>query len=213
MNIELKRNIEFRSSDIEILYEDFIENNGETEQEEGSVEKKEKRIDLSEDDFNREIDQSYKKGYSEGMINAIEKFENEHLEKINLLNEFSDHLIKEKDDLFSELEGQVINIAIAVSEKIVKQELSENTDILINLVKKGFEKLKSSLKFTLYLNDKSKTYFKSLKLRLAKQKSASISFELDDKLEEYDFYIESDQGNIYHILSDIYEQIKNMNKQ
>lgn len=214
MKLKLKKNTSFKSSDCEVSIEELpkAQEDEEYDLNEGNSEEKaeERRFDLSEAEFNRELEQSYKKGYSDGMIKSIEQLEIEHKERIKQFEELNHGIEEEKRKLFTDLENQVVKVSIAIAEKILKNEISDNNEHLLRLIRKGFEKLKNSLKFTLYMNKKNKDYFDSLNLELAKLKSASVRYEIDDKLEGLDFYIESDQGNIYHIVSDIFEQIRDI---
>ncbi len=153
--------------------------------------------------------QAYQKGFEAGqkagfaMGEAKAKVLIERIE--NLLNE----LIEFKRRLLTELQPQVIELAIAIAEKVILKELEEHPEQVVEIAKEGLMRLERQGKLTIKINPKLKEIFEKHRAELLKL-HPDIVFDIDPSLSVYEAVVMSSSEEI---TTDINEQLRNLIKE
>lgn len=95
---------------------------------------------------------AYQFGYEEGQRSAL-ALVNETLENISkLLGNAVNETINIKEEIIANAESNIIELAIAIAEKLVCHEIDQKEDFIIELVKESIRIAKSANEFVLKIN-------------------------------------------------------------
>ena len=162
--------------------------------------------------FQRQVQQSYEKGYSDGQKSAGEKLEKDYNEK--LIKKFSDvdGIISTLDKKISGygdvFEKVVIDLAISVAEKIVRREISEQS-IINNTLSTAMKRVIGSNKVLVKINPGDLEILnKSVDNRQLDSSLSKIQFEPDERIEPGGCFIETEIGNVDARISSQFNEMK-----
>lgn len=96
--------------------------------------------------------QAYELGYAEGNKSGVESERKNLVSALNTLNKGIIQLDEIKTELYHNAEKEVVNLAIAIAEKIVKHEVSIKKDTILNVLKQAVNKIVDSDKIKIRLN-------------------------------------------------------------
>ena len=150
--------------------------------------------------FQRQLQQYYEKGFTDGQRSATERLENEYSEKLsNKYEEIKKKLIEFDNALNEygkEFEKIVIELSLSISEKIVHREILKET-IIDDVLKDSIRRVIGSNKVVVKLNPSDFEKINSESNNIFNDDSLSkINFETDDKIEPGGCFIETEIGNV-----------------
>ena len=164
--------------------------------------------------FQRQIQQSYEKGFSDGQKSAFEKLEKEYKDKISIKYFDIDNIISSLDKSISGygdvFEKVVIDLAVSIAEKILKREIAERSIInetLSEAVKKVLGSNKVLVKINpadlAVLNDGERNHLTDFSF-------SKIQFEPDERIERGGCFIETEIGNVDARISSQFSELKKL---
>jgi len=164
--------------------------------------------------FQRQIQQSYEKGFSDGQKSAFEKLDNEFKDKISIKYSNIDNIISGLDKSISGygdiFEKVVIDLAVSIAEKILKREIAERSIInetLSEAVKRVLGSNKVLVKINpadlAVLNDGERNHLTDFSF-------SKIQFEPDDRIERGGCFIETEIGNVDARISSQSSELKKL---
>ncbi len=162
--------------------------------------------------FQRQLQQYYEKGFADGQRSANEKLEKEYLDKLSNKYEEIRKIISEFDNSLNEyskeFEKIVIDLSLAISEKIVHREISKES-IINDTLKESIRRVIGSNKVVVKLNpsDMEKINSESNNI-LSDDLASKINFETDEKIEPGGCFIETEIGNVDARISSQFIELK-----
>lgn len=156
----------------------------------------------------------YDRGYSEGRESAKEEYEieydkriTEEIEKFNSIIEKLDSFKEGYDKTFNDL---VVSLAILISEKIIRSEIS-NKQTITETVQSALKKVIGSNNIIVKLNpDDLNTINERVNKKDHDNDLANIKFEPDDGIESGGCYVKTEIGNVDARLSTQIEELKKL---
>lgn len=165
-----------------------------------------------EDYFQNQLKQHYEHGFAEGQKTAQEKLEKEYSAK--LLKKFSDvqTILNETDSSMiaygDNFERIVIDLALAISEKIVRREIVRSSAIG-DVLQESLRRVMGSNKIVIKINPDDLRDLNQESSMLFKDDSfAKIKFESDVKIEPGGCLVETEIGNVDARISSQYNELK-----
>ena len=165
-----------------------------------------------EDYFQNQLKQHYEHGYAEGQKAANEKLEKDYSEKLH--KKFNDvqRIITELDvnmQTYSEdFEKVVINLALVISEKIVKRAVIDDPTISY-VLKESLRRVIGANRVIVKINPFDLEIINTDSNNLFTDDSfTKIKFEPDDKIERGGCLVETEIGNVDARLSSQFNEVK-----
>ena len=177
-----------------------------------NLEKSGFETERDENYFQRQLQQQYERGYNDGQKSAIEKLEREYSEKLAQKYESLNKVVLELDAsvvLYDEaFEKIVINLAIEISEKIVKREILRES-IISKVLKESIKRVIGTNKIFVKLNpaDLEKIVSESKNL-FADDSFSKIKFESDERIERGGCFVETEIGNVDARISSQFNEMR-----
>lgn len=84
--------------------------------------------------------ETYEKAYKEGLEKGFKEGKTEAQEIIDQAKSIKDYLTLRKNDILKESEADLIELIIDISKKVINQELIQNEDIIISLIRQAMER-------------------------------------------------------------------------
>lgn len=156
--------------------------------------------------------QAFEKGYASGEKAGFEMGK----QKAGLLITDLENLFKKinmlKEKRLSELEPQVVLLAVAMARKILKEELSLHPEIIEKMVKEAINKISRTDPITIKLNRSLYDLFMEKKTEFL-ELSSDLIFKLDDNVPEGGSIVcsssEEIQTDLDFQLSNIIDELRN----
>ncbi len=209
--IEQKEKINLFDRERPLFYEEFsIENIGEPVQ--LSLRKINEKI-LSLSQLEKEKESSRNEGYAAGEKDATEKFKKELLQHQQWVKQFDSTIKNLKESYRQEIENlekTIPKVASTVAEKIIQRETSEDSEIVIEQVKKAIRSLNDDKIFKIYLNPEDVDILKEVKSELAPSSLGVKQAELiaDDSISKGGCKLDTSAGQIDATIKSQLENIK-----
>jgi len=157
------------------------------------------------------FDKGYEEGYKEGYKKAQDTFLKESTEKwektISQFNDLRKNLFEQNITYKKFLEKEALKLVLHTVEKVLNEKLEESSDYILNLVKKGMEKIGEEKDLVVRVSEKD---FDRLDINVFKQfeaKGNKISLIKDPLLSLGDCIIE---GNSFSIDAGVHTRIENI---
>ncbi len=162
--------------------------------------------------FQRQIQQSYEKGYSDGQKAAVEKLEKEYNDKLSKKFSDVDRIVSSLDKTISGygdvFEKVVIDLAISIAEKIVRREISEQT-IINETLSEAIKRVIGSNRVLVKINPGDMELLNSgNEKRQFDAALSKIQFEADERIEPGGCFIETEIGNVDARISSQFSELK-----
>lgn len=103
-----------------------------------------------------------------------------------------------KSALYKQSENQLLEMVFSVSRKVIDSEIKTSPDIVMSMLKKGFEKIKDAKQYEIKINpvDYETIIGKKDQLKHIIKTSGSVKFTKDEKIERGGCKIITEQGEI-----------------
>lgn len=127
----------------------------------------ENKIDI--EDVRKQIQVAYDQGFTDGQDTTTASFQaqiQQHQKWLRNLDSVISELRSEYTREIVNLEESIVTLAIMVAEKIIEQEISVNSEIVIRQVKKGLESLDNETIFKIRLHPENIDVLERVKSRL-----------------------------------------------
>lgn len=111
---------------------------------------------------NKGYQEGYQEGINQGKEEVIESGKNLIIRAQSILEEIVEYRIKS----ISSNEEELINLALKLSEKIIKKQISEDREIIRNNLKEAVKKVPISKELTIMVNWEDLEYIKEIKDKL-----------------------------------------------
>ncbi|WP_427338631.1 FliH/SctL family protein [Caloranaerobacter sp. DY30410] len=143
---------------------------------------------IIEESKQKGYEEGYKKGYEEGCIEA-EKI-------IKEANNIKREYLQKRAVYLKQLEKDIIELVINISEKIINQKLDDDKEVIISIILKGLESLLISDKVVIRVSKDDYDIVELAKERLLAEASLieDIEVKIDNKLEKGGCVIETERG-------------------
>lgn len=122
--------------------------------EQAASEKEEKEAAAAEDGYR----EGYNSGYSEGI--------NQAQTMINQAMEIKTQLDKRYGEILREAEGQIIELVLEIANKVIGQELTQNSEVVMSLIKQSIVKCTFKDKLTVRVSEEDYDYVNSNKEKI-----------------------------------------------
>ncbi|MGA7723543.1 MAG: FliH/SctL family protein [Ignavibacteriaceae bacterium] len=162
--------------------------------------------------FQKQLQQYYEKGYSDGQKAASEKLEKDYTDKLAKKFEYVTEIVSDFNKTVAEydksFEKIIINIALIIAEKIVQREILQGP-IIDTVLKDSLKRVIGSNKILVRLHPSD--------LEIINQDSGNlfiddafskIKFESDEKIERGGCFIETEIGNVDARISSQFNEMK-----
>jgi flagellar assembly protein FliH len=162
--------------------------------------------------FQKQLQQYYEKGYSDGQKAASEKLEKDYTDKLAKKFEYVTEIVSDFNKTVAEydksFEKIIINIALIIAEKIVQREILQGP-IIDTVLKDSLKRVIGSNKILVRLHPSD--------LEIINQDSGNlfiddafskIKFESDERIERGGCFIETEIGNVDARISSQFNEMK-----
>ena len=97
-------------------------------------------------------EEGYKSGYELGYAEAKSQLYNDMSNQINSVKLLANSAFKVKKEIISSSELEILQLSITIAEKVIKQQLEINPDILLNIIKAAINELKDKEEVKIHIN-------------------------------------------------------------
>lgn len=137
-------------------------------------------------------------GYEDGRQNGYKEGQEESQKLIEEANEIKREYLSEKERVLNSIEGDVIELVMNITRKILNQKIDENDEVIIDLVLKGLATLnsKEDVRIRVSKEDFEKVEESREKILSKVNLVENLKIDIDSNLEKGDCIIESSKGNV-----------------
>ncbi|MCX7913889.1 MAG: FliH/SctL family protein [Thermodesulfovibrionales bacterium] len=150
--------------------------------------------------------EAYEKGFESGQKAGFEMGEKKALILIERLEKAINDFEELKKKQLLRLEKEILNFSIALAKKILLQEITQNPDILANIVKEALGRFQRTEQIKIRMHPSLQPIFYKNRDALMNE-GHQISLEIDSKLPLYGVEI---VGAEEIVITDVEEQFKNL---
>ncbi len=167
-------------------------------------------LDAFESSLDEARRSAYDDGQADGEMKALramnEKLHSQISKWENSLSLVSSHIVQELQAFFSDFEQRTIELALAISRKIIQRELSKDPQLIIALVSKALSGLENQFRLALKLNPKDKNFMQNW-LRESQVQFPHLTLVSDPEIEPGGFIVETDTRSMDHTLQSQLDRI------
>ena len=158
------------------------------------VERKEESSSLTEISIEEIRKNSYQKGFEEGG----QKERKIVIETMAILKKIVKDLEVKKEVMLNEMEGKIVQIAMATAKKIIKKEINEDPETIVRVIREALKRIKHAQKITIKVNPQDWTKLKEMQPELLSSslREGSIYIEKDEAIARGGSLVETDKGII-----------------
>jgi len=158
------------------------------------VERKEESSSLTEISIEEIKKNSYQKGFEEGGQKERKKV----VETMAILKKIVKDMEVKKEAVLNEMEGKIVQIAIATAKKIIKKEINEDPETIVRVTREALKRIKHAQKVTIKVNPQDWTKLKEIQSELLSSslREGSIHIEKDEAIARGGSLVETDKGII-----------------
>lgn len=151
-------------------------------------------LEIMENAKNEGYSEGYKTGYDEGYKEGYGASE----VLVDEANELKNAAIAHYEQIIHDSEGDIIQLILDISRKILLKELEEDDEIVFNLVKAGLARITQTEMLKIRVSESDYINLVSMKKRILPllDKVEDIQIIQDDGMVKGDCLIETDSGNI-----------------
>ncbi len=162
------------------------------------------------------VREAFEQGIEEGSRRTTELLQDQYSERITQecmrIGQVLASIQKTLSSQSIQSEQALFAFALGVAEHIVRREVSQDKEILMNIMKDGIRKIVGVERMTVRLNPADLTYIQENKhtIQSVSDSLREITFEPDASVEQGGCTIESDIGNVDARISTQLEQVKEL---
>ena len=158
------------------------------------VERKEESSSLTEISIEEIRKNSYQKGFEEGG----QKERKIVIETMAILKKIVKDLEVKKEAVLNEMEGKIVQIAIATAKKIIKKEIEEDPETIVRVTREALKRVRQAQKITIKVNPQDWMKLKEVQPELLSSslREGSVYIEKDEAIARGGSLVETDKGII-----------------
>lgn len=152
---------------------------------------------------------AFQKGFEAGKSSGLEMAEKKIEAILDRFGESIEQLGAARGEVIHETRKDVLRLAVAIAQKLVKREIHMDQDILLTLVQVALNKINESAPVTVYLNFEDHAYIqKALEAKPQVFGERELILKVKDGLKRGDCTFESPYGNIDARLSEQFNRVE-----
>lgn len=150
------------------------------------------------DEAKRIKEEAYLKGIEEGEKKGRRDYEESIKRELELIAEIKNEMERFREKIFKSSEKEIIQLSIAIAEKIIKQKISKDDGMIVDCINNIMKSVPGLEGLMIHLNPEDYDYMHSSKKGIKKieSKYKEINFVSDRRIEKGGCIIETDAGNI-----------------
>lgn len=142
--------------------------------------------------------EGFSKGYKEGYDQGYQEGYGASEVLIDEANELKHNATLHYEQIIQNSEGQLMDLVMAITQKVLEKEIDDDDEIIFNLVKKGLSRLTQTEILKIRVSDADYINLVSMKKRILPllDKVGDVQIVQDDNMNKGDCIMETDSGNI-----------------
>ena len=142
--------------------------------------------------------EGFSKGYKEGYDQGYQKGYGASEVLIDEANELKHNATLHYEQIIQNSEGQLMDLVMEITQKVLEKEIDDDDEIIFNLVKKGLSRLTQTEILKIRVSDADYINLVSMKKRILPllDKVGDVQIVQDDNMNKGDCIMETDSGNI-----------------
>ncbi|MBP2642417.1 MAG: Flagellar assembly protein FliH/Type secretion system HrpE [Firmicutes bacterium] len=152
----------------------------------------------------------HQEGFSEGEASAQQKLQQTLNESVEQAQATLELAAEEAERTMEEAQEQIIEISLAVAEKILFREIQENELVILPILKAAMDKVRDQDKITIRVHPEKYGLVLEAKSELVSYLSghATVTVQADETLKIGDVFIETPYGNVDARIDSQFETVK-----
>lgn len=154
------------------------------------------------------LEKGYKEGYEAGYKEGKEEANKLIEEALCIKNEY----IKTRSNLLKELEQEIIQLVIAIYEKVIYKKVEEDEELIVSLIANGIDNLEVSEKLTIIVSKEDyEMVNRSKDIILAKASLINdLEIRVNSNMEKGDCILETSKGSVDVSIKDQLKEVKEL---
>lgn len=154
------------------------------------------------------LEKGYKEGYEAGYKEGKEEANKLIEEALCIKNEY----IKTRSNLLKELEQEIIQLVIAIYEKVIYKKVEEDKELIVSLIANGIDNLEVSEKLTIIVSKEDyEMVNRSKDIILAKASLINdLEIRVNSNMEKGDCILETSKGSVDVSIKDQLKEVKEL---
>ncbi|MBW4828680.1 MAG: hypothetical protein KZY61_05950 [Clostridiaceae bacterium] len=151
---------------------------------------------------NKWKDKGYQKGLKSGHAEGYDDGYEEGRKDSNILIdealEIKEEYIKKKENLYREVEKDIIHLVLEISEKVIYDKINEDKEYIVSLVLKGIESLNTTENLIVRISKEDYDIVETSKNKILAKASLvnDLEIKIDSNLSKGDCIIETNKGSV-----------------
>lgn len=154
------------------------------------------------------LEKGYKEGYEAGYKEGKEEANKLIEEALCIKNDY----IKTRSNLLKELEQEIIQLVIAIYEKVIYKKVEEDEELIVSLIANGIDNLEVSEKLTIIVSKEDyEMVNRSKDIILAKASLINdLEIRVNSNMEKGDCILETSKGSVDVSIKDQLKEVKEL---
>lgn len=167
---------------------------------------KTKALEIREEARKLGYDEGFEEGFAKGKKEAGEEFS----PFLKTIHELVEHLSHFRNQMFPKVEREMVEMVVALAQKVIHHELSTREDGIQDMIMMGMQSVLDKESMVIKLNPADKGYAESFRPELHQlfDEIKNITFEATPAIERGGCVIESNFGTVDARLENLAEQIE-----
>lgn len=168
--------------------------------------------EFREKGYNEGYNIGYKEGNSEGYSKGYDEGKTESDKLIQEAIDIKNECMKTKDNIYREIEEDVIQLVIDICEKVIYEKIDEDKEYIVSLILKGIESLNATENLVVRVPREDYDIVEMSKDKILVKASLINELEVkaDSNLDKGDCIIETSSGNVDMSVQDQVEKVKKL---
>ncbi len=154
--------------------------------------------------WEEKVRQAYQKGFEEGMAKGLAKVN----EEIDRLHDLLEKISQERSQLYREMEKELVELSIAIAERIVGAISERDKEKVLEVVKKAVEALSDKSNITIYVSLEDEALVLEAKDRILEGIEGKVKIVPDPSIPRGGCIVQGSSGRIDALLSTQLDEIR-----
>ncbi len=149
-------------------------------------------------EYEAKLNEAYRRGFQEAEKMLQDKLQVELNEHIQLFERILKNFYEEINGFEQKIEKLILSLALEIARKIVKREIEEDDNFIVNQVREAVKRIVGVEKIKLRVNPEDEKLIRELKPEILQMidSSGDVIIEADPGIERGGCIIESELGNV-----------------
>lgn len=169
-----------------------------------------KSKDIFEESRTKGFNEGYDNGYDEGYIKGYEEGKKNSDNLIKEALAIKNDYIEMKEDIYDEIEEDVIQLVISICEKVLFEKVEKDKEYIVDLILKGIDSLNATENLTIRVSSEDYDIVKMSEEKILSKASLirELDIKLDSNMKKGDCVIETMSGSVDMSINDQVEKVK-----